>query len=181
MLYFSRMQAAAILLTALVLCGFAVPNFFSEETVKSWPAWAQRRLVLSPELQGGSSILLEVDQRDVRAQLLDSLRNEVRRTLRDAHINWAIHPVIRDNGVEVGLREDDFQAGFSRLRELAQVFNGIRDFDVVDAGGGLVRLTPTQAAIAERMRLTDDQLIPIMESRFNQLGMVKGDRPATGG
>ena len=35
MVYFSRTKAAAILLTMFVLCGFTVPNFFSEETVKS--------------------------------------------------------------------------------------------------------------------------------------------------
>ena len=34
MLYFSRWKAAAILLTAFVVCLFAVPNFFPEKTVQ---------------------------------------------------------------------------------------------------------------------------------------------------
>ena len=61
MLFFTRWKAAAILLTALVVCLFAVPNFFSESTVRSWPSWAQRHIVLGLDLQGGSSLLLEVD------------------------------------------------------------------------------------------------------------------------
>src|SRR5215204_997211 len=61
MLYFTRWKALAIILTALVVCLFAVPNFFPEATVKSWPKWAQRHLVLGLDLQGGSHILLEVD------------------------------------------------------------------------------------------------------------------------
>ena len=61
MLYFTRWKALAIILTALVVCLCAVPNFFPEATVKGWPAWAQRRLVLGLDLQGGSYLLLEVD------------------------------------------------------------------------------------------------------------------------
>src|SRR5438105_2698034 len=116
MLYFSRMKAAAILITALVACSFIIPNFFPEATVKSWPAFAQRRLVLGLDLQGGSHILLEVDQNDIRKQRLDSLRDEVRRTLRDARINWLNPPVVRGNGVEVRLREGDFQSALDKLR-----------------------------------------------------------------
>src|ERR1700733_5569899 len=161
MLYFSRTKAAAILVTAFVVCCFSIPNFFSEQTVKTWPAWAQRRLVLGLDLQGGSQILLEVDQNDIRKQRLDSLRDEVRRPLRDARINWANPPIVRGNSVEVRLREGaDFQTAYNKLRELSQPLggvlqgNGVRTLEVADAGGGLVRLTPTDAANIERARQT---------------------------
>ena len=68
MLYFSRWKAVATLLTALFVCLFAVPNFFPEATVKTWPKWAQRHVVLGLDLQGGSHILFEVDMADVRKQ-----------------------------------------------------------------------------------------------------------------
>ena len=61
MLYFTRWKALGIILTALLVCLFAVPNFFPESTLKNWPLWAQRRLVLGLDLQGGSYLLLEVD------------------------------------------------------------------------------------------------------------------------
>jgi len=54
MLYFSRWKATATILTALIICFFAVPNFFPEATVKSWPKWAQRHIVLGLDLQGGA-------------------------------------------------------------------------------------------------------------------------------
>src|SRR5215469_638457 len=117
MLYFTRWKALGIILTALVVCLFAVPNFFPEATVKNWPAWAQRRLVLGLDLQGGSYILLEIDRNDVRKQRLDSLRDEVVRTLREARITWANAPAVRGNGVEVRLRENaDFETAYSKLR-----------------------------------------------------------------
>ncbi len=76
MLYFTRWKAAAIILTALIVCLFAVPNFFPEKTVNSWPKWAQRHLVLGLDLQGGSHILLEVDAAAVRKEKVEQLRDE---------------------------------------------------------------------------------------------------------
>jgi preprotein translocase subunit SecD len=167
MLHFSRLKTVAILLTVFVLCGFAVPNFFSEETTRSWPAWAQRRLVLGPDLQGGTSLLFEVNRNDVFAKLLDVAREEVRRTLRDARISWVSAPVARGNAVEVRLREEDFVAMFARLGEVFRPLKGVLDFDVVDAGSGVVRLTPTEAAIAELTRLSVVSAMPMIEQRVS--------------
>ena len=88
MLYFTRWKAAAILLTALVVCLFAVPNFLPDKMVRRWPNWAQRHVVLGLDLQGGSHILLEVDTNAVRKEMLEALRDDVRRVLRDARIGY---------------------------------------------------------------------------------------------
>ncbi len=173
MLHFTRMKTAAILLTVLVVCGFAVPNFFSDQTVKNWPAWAQHRIVLGPDLQGGTSVLLEVDQRDVRTRLLKSLQREVGRTLDDARISLVNLPMVRGDGVEVRLHESDFGAGFAERRDLSRPFNGVRSVDVVDTGDGLVRLTPAEAAMTERTQQTIDQSVGIIEKRVNELSLLK--------
>src|ERR1700743_506753 len=77
-----------IILTALIVCLCAVPNFFPEATVKGWPAWAQRRIVLGLDLQGGSYLLLEVDAKDVKKSRLNQIREDVQRTLRGARIQY---------------------------------------------------------------------------------------------
>src|SRR5215471_17114480 len=120
MLYISKWKAAAILLTALICCLFAVPNFFPESMVKRWPAWAQRHIVLGLDLQGGSHILLEVDVNDVRRQKLLALQDDVRRVLREARVGLTRAPLIRGNSVEVVIRESDLQQGLTKLRELSQ-------------------------------------------------------------
>ena len=104
MLYISKWKATAILLTACIVCLFAVPNFFPESMVKRWPEWAQRHIVLGLDLQGGSHILLEVDDGDVRAQKLRSVQDDVRRVLREARIQLVSPPQIRGNTVEVRIR-----------------------------------------------------------------------------
>jgi preprotein translocase subunit SecD len=178
MLYFSRWKALAIILTALIVCLFAVPNFFPQERVKTWPVWAQRHIVLGLDLQGGSYLLLEVDANYVKRQKLDQMREDARRVLREAKI---IHTsVVRNDSVEVRInKESDVPAALTKLRELSQPLGGLlgnsgqRSLEVADAGGGLLRLTVPQAAITDLLRRTIEQSIQIVERRVNELGTVE--------
>ena len=178
MLYFTRWKALAIIITALVVCLCAVPNFFPEATVKTWPAWAQRRLVLGLDLQGGSHILLEVDSNSVKKDKLEQVRDDVRRTLRDARIGYT-GLATRPDSVEVRVKDSDLQTALTKLRDLSQPLGGLlgssgqRSLEVSDAGGGLIRLAVTQAAITERIRQTIEQSIQIVERRVNELGTVE--------
>jgi preprotein translocase subunit SecD len=165
MLQFSRAQAAAILLTTLVICSFVVPNFLSDETVQNWPgslrAWAQHRLVLDPTIQGGTSVVLKVDRKDLRAQVLASLRRDV-------------IDALRGGSIEVRPQEASFQAGLVKLRELSQAIVSASSVDVVDAGGGLIRVTPTDAEMTEREQQSVDQTIQIIQRRMSELGLPAG-------
>jgi preprotein translocase subunit SecD len=180
MLYFSRWKATAILLTTLIVCAFAVPNFFPEKTVQSWPKWAQRHLVLGLDLQGGSHILLEVDSNAVRKEKLDTLRDDVRRVVRENRLGSPAAAVIRGSSVEFRPREGvDPELAYQKLRDLSQPLGGIlsatgqRTLDVVQAGNGVIRLTPTEPAIVERIRQSVDQSIQIVERRVNEIGTVE--------
>jgi len=171
MLYFTRWKALAIILTALVVCLCAVPNFFPESTVKTWPKWAQRHLVLGLDLQGGSHLLLEVDANSVKKDKLEQIRDDARRTLRDAKIVYT-GLATKPDSVEVRITKDtDLPTALSKLRELSQPLggllgsNGQRSLEVSDAGGGLIRLTVPQAAITERMRQSVEQAIQSVERR----------------
>src|ERR1700694_3186535 len=179
MLYFTRWKALAIILTALVVCLCAVPNFFPEATVKNWPKWAQRHLVLGLDLQGGSHILLEVDANAVKKDKLDQVRDDVRRALRDAKIGYTGLSV-RSDYVEVRVSKDtDVQNALTKLRELSQPLGGLlgssgqRSLEVSDAGSGLIRITVPQAAVTERIRQAVEQSIQIVERRVNELGTVE--------
>jgi len=178
MLYFTRWKALAIILTALVVCLCAVPNFFPEAQVKTWPVWAQRHLVLGLDLQGGSHILLEVDSNSVKKDKLDQVRDDVRRTLRDAKIGYTGLAAKADS-VEVRVKDTDLATALTKLRELSQPLGGLlgssgqRSLEVSDAGGGLIRLTVPPAAITERIRQSVEQSIQIVERRVNELGTVE--------
>jgi preprotein translocase subunit SecD len=179
MLYFTRWKALGIILTALIVCLCAVPNFFPEAQVKTWPQWAQRRLVLGLDLQGGSYLLLEVDSNYVKRQKLDQLRGDAQKVLREAKIQYT-GLAVRNDAVEVRISKDtDLPTALSKFRELSQPLGGLlgssgqRSLEVADAGGGLIRLTVPQAAITDLLRRTIEQSIQIVERRVNELGTVE--------
>ena len=178
MLFFTRWKAAAILLMAFVVCLFAVPNFFPESTVKRWPEWAQRHIVLGLDLQGGSHLLLQVDANAVRKERLQSLNDDVLRVLRQARVQFTGRAIV-GNGVQVHItRDTDVDHALAKLRELSTPLSGIlgasgqRSVDVT-ANGNLITLTPSDAALTERIRQAVDQSIQIIERRVNELGLVE--------
>jgi preprotein translocase subunit SecD len=178
MLFFTRWKAAAILLTALIVCLFAVPNFFPDSVVQKWPSWAQRHIVLGLDLQGGSSLLLEVDTNAVRKDRLQALDEDVLHTLREAHVPFTGRAV-RGNSVEVHItRDTDVDTARTKLRDLSQPLTGYagttgqRSLDVTE-NAGLITLTPTEPAITEQVRQAVDQSIEIVQRRVNELGLVE--------
>jgi preprotein translocase subunit SecD len=179
MLYFTRWKALAIILTALVVCLCAVPNFFPEATVKTWPRWAQRHLVLGLDLQGGAHLLFEVDAASIKKDRLEQIRQDTLRALRDVKIQFTGLGVRGDN-VEVRITKDtDIPAALTKLREQSQPLggllgsNGQRSLDVSDIGGNVIRLSVPPAAVADRVRQAVEQSIQIVEKRVNELGTVE--------
>src|SRR3569623_1310430 len=120
MLFFTRWKTLAIILTALVVCLCAVPNFFPEAQVKTWPKWAQRHLVLGLDLQGGSYLLLEVDSNYVKKEKLGQIRDDVRKALREAKIGYTGLNTRYDAGDVRISKEGDQSTALSKLRELSQ-------------------------------------------------------------
>src|SRR5204862_4660684 len=115
MLYFTRWKALGIILTALVVCLCAVPNFFPEAKVKTWPTWAQRRLVLGLDLQGGSHLLFEVDSNAIKKSKLEQTRDDVRGILRVAKIVYS-GLVTKADSVEVRITKDtDLPTALAKL------------------------------------------------------------------
>ena len=178
MLYFTRWKVTAILLTAFVVMLFAVPNFLPASTVASWPKWAQRHIVLGLDLQGGSHLLLAVDTKAVRKELLDTLRDDTRRVLREARVGYT-GLVVRGSSVEVRVRENSqLDLALTKVKTLSQPLGGIlgttgdRNVDVTN-DGNLIKLRETDPAILERVRQAADQSIQIIERRINELGTVE--------
>jgi len=115
----SRWKAVAALALTFALLLAAVPNVLPKATFDHLPAWAQRKINLSYDLQGGSRTVVVVNRQALLKEKLEQLRDDVRRTLRDRRIRLQGIPVIRDGTVEVRLRPEDFEQGLARLRELA--------------------------------------------------------------
>jgi len=156
---------------------FAIPNFFPEKTVASWPSFLpKQQLNLGLDLRGGSHILLEADVRDVAAQWLRTLEESVRLELRS-----------RDGGdrIEVGdmstqggrlsfivRNPAQLDAAVERLRTLTRPtgMSGQRDVDVSVVDGTRIVLSPTAAGTRMALNQAMDQAVEIIRRRIDELG-----------
>ncbi len=179
MLYFSRRKAAAILLTTLVVCLFVIPDFVARQSIQSWPKWAQHHLVLGLDLRGGSYLLLQVDSDAVRKEMVETLRDDMRRRLREARIGYQdLHS--QNGSVEVRFKTSaDLARGRERLDALVEPLRGLLGstgqytVQMSEPGGGWLRLAPTPAAVTAHVHQAAQQSIPIIERRVNELGTVE--------
>ena len=180
MLYFSKWKALGTLLTAFIVCLFAVPNFFSDATIRRAARLgaAARRARARP---AGRLAHPARGRRQLRAQGegRTTARRCAPRAARESRVGYT-GLVVRGLTVEVRIREEsNFDTALSKLRELAQPLGGLlsatgqRSLDVVDAGNRLIQLTITQPAITERIRQAVEQSIQIVERRVNELGTVE--------
>ena len=178
MLHFARWKAVATIVAAAIVCLLMLPSFLPQNIVRAFPSALQRRLVLGLDLQGGSHILLEVDGKAVQKEKLETLRDDVRRILRDARIGYT-GLAVQGLSVNVRVREtSDVAEAMRRLRELATPLGGIlsgttqTDVELAESGGQIT-LTVTAAGLAQRMRQAVDQSIEIVRRRVDQLGTVE--------
>lgn len=180
MLHYTRTKTLLTLLMVGLGLLLVVPNLIPAATRAKLPGWAQQTIVLGLDLQGGSHILLEVDANALRAEKLESLRDQVRTLLREERIGYS-GLGNAGNGVQVRLREaGDVDRATTKLRTLAQpvstsLFGGgaATDLTVASTPDGVITLTPTEDGVNARIRSAVDQSIEIVRRRVDELGTTE--------
>ena len=129
MMRYTRFQTMAVIL--LALCGFlySMPSVMTPEqregirkSLSFLPSWIvpHQAIVLGLDLQGGSHVLLEVDTAsNIRTQI-NSLRDDVRRMLREEKISLAGGIAQVNRGVSVRVSDaNDRQRLLGKMRDFA--------------------------------------------------------------
>ena len=178
MLQFSTWKQVAIILICVIGGLLVIPNFFSRETVNSWPRWLPHtQLNLGLDLRGGAHLLLAMETADVRKDWLDTLRDDARKRLRDAKIGFA-GLGIANNSVQVRLaKPEDADAAMRELRGLVQQTGILRttvaDVELTKAEGGLIIITPTEAGLQSRITNAIGAAIETVRRRVDALGTTE--------
>lgn len=122
------------------------------------------------EKLGGSRIVYKVDTDGLRESVVTDLRDDVYKTLREGKIAFS-GLAIRDGGVE--LKVADARGREQLARKLASAAEGLPShaLAVTDGGDGLVRLAPTDAASAARLRDLVEDCIAMIEQRLKDAGI----------
>ncbi len=182
MLHFSRLKTTTILLIVAAGILLALPNVLPQSVLQHLPQWyTANHVTLGLDLQGGSHILLEVDEAALRHERAEQLRDDVRRVLRDNRIGYQ-NLVVRDTTVSLRLRDPaETSKALTELRKLATpVTNtllgsgtGEMDLTVSSASEGAISVQLTAAGLEARVRSAVQQSIEIVRRRIDQLGTVE--------
>lgn len=194
MLRFSRWKLFSTIAVILVGLILAVPSTMSkegrEEFMQSLPGWVphwiipQRAIVLGLDLQGGSQIVLEVDENDLirgRSGMVSQLRDDVRRILRDEKVAFEGGLQMLPRGVQIRLTQaSDLPKIMTKMRELAQSLSGggilaggPPSIEVTSTPEGVIQLNYTEEGINERLRRSIGQAIEVVRKRVDSLGTTE--------
>ena len=191
MLRFSKTKIILTIGFLLVGMLLAVPSLLTREqrqamvaAIPSWlPSWIvpTRAIVLGLDLQGGSHLLLEVDRADLVRSQNTTLRDDVRRVLREASVTPEGGIQLTPRGVQVRISDAAARARvLPKLRELSQPISnallgqtGARTLDITDNPDGLVVLAASEQGITDRVRRAVDQSIEVIRRRIDSTGTVE--------
>jgi preprotein translocase subunit SecD len=192
MLRYSKAKIISILVLTLLGFAYAAPNLFSPATrasiaasVPGWlPSWIvpHRAMVLGLDLQGGSHVVLEVDQDDLVRTQLNTLRDDVRRILRETRVAPQGGLTALPRGVQMRVPDAaERQRLVTRLNELSQPVGmallgagtNTNSIAVTQTDDGLVQVTLTDVGVNDRVRRAVDQAIEVLRRRVDALGTTE--------
>jgi SecD/SecF fusion protein len=172
MLSFSRWKAFFIL--AVCICGVAlsIPSFIHPGSL---PAWVpQPRVNLGLDLQGGSSLLLEIDAKSLERERLTALREEIIRKLRGT-THRPREVLLKDNKITLAFNEaGDVATARQTLKDVLGIMTEGRIttqvYDQkVDGNNLIVSLSPQ--GLAEMTSQALDQSTSIVRRRLDESGI----------
>jgi len=191
MLRFSKSKIIATLAFIIIGLLLGIPSLMSPEqrkgyldAVPSWvPSWVvpSRAIVLGLDLQGGSHVLLQVDEADLVRSQIAILRDDVRRILRETRVASQNGIQTIQRGVQIRVpNAADRERLMPRLRELAQPITnavigqtGNATVALSEAPDGAITLTLTDAGINDRVRRAVDQSIEVIRRRIDATGTTE--------
>src|SRR5215469_5918922 len=177
MLELSRWKIVLVLGSIIFGLLYSLPNVLPDQVLAQWPSFLpHQRLNLGLDLQGGSSLLYEVDTAALEKERLNDLMEEASSELRDAQVTFSGLAV---TGAAVTLKISDLTqldaAQTALLKVGGAVQGGGREAIVTHDGAGNFQLTLTQQALQQQARQAVAQSIEIIRRRIDLLGTKEPD------
>ncbi len=140
-----------------------------------------KHIVLGLDLQGGSHVLLEVDGASVLRGQVESLRDDVRRILREERVPITGGIGLQQRGIQFRLTNPDDAAKIvQKIRSTAQVTGNVlagngagAGVDVNVGADGLVQAFVTELGVTDKVRRAVDQSIEVLRRRVDALGTTE--------
>jgi protein-export membrane protein SecD len=182
MLHFQTWKLVLVLGIVIAAILYALPNVFPRATMEQVPTWLPHKQVnLGLDLQGGAHLLYQLDEKEMTDDWLNTIRGDVRETLRRARIGYTdLSQDAASRTVSVKIREPgDVDRAYQELRKLAapvggNVFSGLSGYDLdVSTKDDAVVLTVTDAGLTHRMSSAIQASIETIRRRVDAFGTTE--------
>jgi preprotein translocase subunit SecD len=180
MLRFSTWKFFAIVAMTLAAVLVVAPSMLSPSNYQALasrlPSWlTPPTIVLGLDLQGGSHVMLEVDQADLVTTQVKNLRDDVRRILREEKVAMTGGIGATARGVQLRVPDAaDREKILPKLRLLRNSFSsnigGQTPLEVEATPEGVIRVTVTDAGVRDKSRKAVEQSIEVIRRRVDALG-----------
>ena len=172
MLELPRWRTILCLAAAIFGLVFTLPNVLPDSVLASMPSWLpHQKLNLGLDLQGGSYLQLELDTNALKAERLNNLTEDVRRTLRDLPVDFSALG-LANGAVSVRITDPgQMQNALAALQKLNQpVATGVRELTITTASDQRILLGVSDQALTAETVKAVDQDIEIVRRRIDALG-----------
>ena len=179
----SPFRVFVILFVAIAGILLAAPNFLPKSVQEALPGWLpQPGLVLGLDLQGGSHLLLGVNQESIVSQRLSDLRRDARNVLATQNgIGNIITTDVARNTLNIELTDPSQKAqAETAIRGLQNTLSdfmfsgvGVDELSFGETGDGRLTITLTPDGINQRMSSLVAQSMEVIRSRIDELGTTE--------
>ncbi|WP_224702201.1 protein translocase subunit SecD [Devosia aquimaris] len=180
---FSPIRTAIIAFVALIGVLFALPSFLPQNVRDAWPSFLPKQtIVLGLDLQGGSHLLLQVDEQGIVSERLQSLRRDVRNTL--ANENGIGNLITTDEATRTltveltdPTQRDAARAAIEKLQNTVSnsviSVGGAKELAFGETADGKLTVSLTPEGVNERQSALVAQSIEVIRKRVDELGTTE--------
>ena len=170
MLYFSKIKIILIIIFTSIFVYLTSSNFFKFDN-----NFIEKKINLGLDLQGGSYLLLEVDNTPVITQRLQNKLSSLRKYFKDKNINFRNLKLINNQSITFELADNFIDDFISVLEDKESLINPYYqrfkthefEFNVED---NLFTLKYSKYGIVELKKLSLTQALEIVRRRIDEIG-----------
>ncbi len=169
MLYFSKLRVFSVLIFTLTISYFAISNF-----IKFDDDYFSKNIKLGLDLQGGSYLLLEIDNQPVITQKLQSKLLEFKRFFKDKNLilkNYAVDQnfiIFESNNENINEIKKILDDDESEINPYFQQYKS-HQFDVIEENN-IFKLSLSNYGLVLLKNSSLDQAIEIVRRRVDEVG-----------
>ena len=170
MLYFSKIKIISIIIVTVIFTYLTTSNFFKFDD-----NFLEKKINLGLDLQGGSYLLLEIDNEPVITQKLQNKLSSLRKYFKNEKINFKNNKIINNEIISFEL-EQEFVENISLLLEdkdnnINPYYQKFKTHEFLfNVEGNTFNLTYSKYGLIEIKKFSLSQALEIVRRRIDEIG-----------